>query len=163
VLHGGELWCIMITLNGDLIRQRVHFTRQKCCKDMWSTKLGLSIALVLPIPSIFFRYITSKCSIGRGFQPPKPWGIWIQNPHRSLDPFGDCVQGFHYQWPTLKKCWNSLHLTGAFYVGNGWEWGLVLLLIVTMWGPQDSVQLAYNSNDYMIYGTQITLVFMGWI
>ena len=151
MLHGGELWCIMITLNGDLIRQREHFTQQKRCKDMWSTKIGVKYSPRLASSQFFFEVYNPQSSIGRGFQPPKPWGIWIQNPHRSLDPFGDCVKGFHYQWPTLKKCWNSLHLTGAFYVGNGWEWGLVLLLIVTMWGPQDSVQLAYNSNNYDLW------------
>ena len=33
----------------------------------------------------------------------------------------------------------------------------------TMWGPQTIVNLVYNSNKYMIYGTQITIVFMGFI
>ena len=30
-----------------------------------------------------------------------------------------------------------------------------------MWGPRSIVQLVYNSNVTMVYGTQITIVFMG--
>ena len=32
-----------------------------------------------------------------------------------------------------------------------------------MWGPQDSVQLVNITPRTMIYGTQINIVFMGWI
>ena len=34
----------------------------------------------------------------------------------------------------------------------------IYMMIYTMWGPLDSVQLIYNSNSTMVYGTYNELV-----